>query len=309
MSVAGRFEILSPVFSGAVESSTARDAQTGETVLLHFVPADRTGSPAEVFRQLAPACPGKILASGVDAGRPFVVTDYPRDRKALLLWIRQLSRLEAPPKPAVAKPSARVAPPPPAAEAPAGATRMFDPAAIFGGSAPPPQPLEPNAPSADAAAGATRMFDPAAVFGPAAVRPTQTPAATAPAESAATRMFDPAAAFGAMPAAKPKETPEPPAAAAEGATRMFDPSALYGVSSSIPSDGLSTVKLPRAPDDDASSAQPESPSSGETRMFASQDLAGFFAGASAAGDSSTAHANDAKAENSKQPPPPKDRSR
>jgi hypothetical protein len=168
MSVAGRFEILSPVFSGAVETSTARDTQSGETVLLHLLPAGGGASPQERFQELAPACPGKILAAGMDPAtqRPFVVTDYPRDRKAFLLWVRQLSGLAAAAVPATAgPPSPSLAPPAgtAAAESPAGATRMFDSADLFGARTRGPKVSEPSPLPADAA-GATRMFDSGALF-------------------------------------------------------------------------------------------------------------------------------------------------
>ncbi len=265
MRVVGRFEILSPVLSGVVETSTARDPQTGETVLLHVLPPGHEKSPREYFLELAPGCPGKILDSGIDSETQcaFVVTDYPKDRKAVRLWIRELGGMAGPVKPAAPaaapKPAPIAGPPPkPAADVQSGATRMLDPAAIFGnaaaakpGEAPPPlvpasvkvsaakQAIDPfaafSAPAASAkpsappdappGGSATRMFDPSAVFGASAAASAKE--APAPVQDGATRMFDPSAVFGApaAPKAKGKDAPPP---SPEGGTRMFDPSAVFG---------------------------------------------------------------------------------
>src|SRR4051812_43871199 len=206
MSVVGRFEILSPVFAGAVDTSTARDPQNGETVLLHLLPAGREGSPREYFLELAPGCPGQILDDGIDSEtkRAFVVTDYPKDLKAVRLWIKEMIGIGAPSKPvkpATARQRSPVrpaqplvpAPPPPAKEA----AQFIDPFAAFTGQAAAAKP------ALAASDGATRMFDPAAIFG-------------APAASAA--------------AAKPQEQVKP-AAPPDGATRMFEPSAVFGETS------------------------------------------------------------------------------
>src|SRR3954470_21790426 len=120
MSVVGRFEILSPVFAGAVDTSTARDPQNGETVLLHLLPAGREGSPREFFLELAPGCPGQILDSGIDSEtkRAFVITDYPKDRKAVRLWIKEMIGIGVPAKPAkpaTARQRSPIATPPPVA--------------------------------------------------------------------------------------------------------------------------------------------------------------------------------------------------
>lgn len=202
MKSAGRFEIQSPIVTGVVDTYSAKDPSSGTTVLLHVLPADCGADPKAKFLEYAPGCPGKILDSGIDqdSQRPFVVTEYPKDRKALLLWIKSLSGI--PSKPAAAKP----APPPPAA-ASDGATRMFDPTAIFGGASP-PAPVPSATPASD---GATRMFDPAAIFGGGAA--LETPPQATPAGDGATRMFDPAAVFGgaaAAPAPAPEVQPSPP---------------------------------------------------------------------------------------------------
>src|ERR1051325_8345657 len=93
MKAVGRFEIRDPVVSGAVETFTARDPSSDTTVLLHLLPDGSGDSPEKKFLEFAPGCPGKILDSGVDSDsqRSYVVTDYPKDRKALLLWIKSLS--------------------------------------------------------------------------------------------------------------------------------------------------------------------------------------------------------------------------
>lgn len=198
MKSAGRYEIQSPIVTGVVDTYSAKDPSSGTTVLVHVLPADCDADPKAKFLEYAPGCPGKILDSGMDEAsqRPFVVTEYPKDRKALLLWIKSLSGI--PSKPAAAKPA-----PPPTPPASDGATRMFDPAAIFGGA---------PAPSAAAASdGATRMFDPAAIFGGAPA--SETPPQAAPAGDGATRMFDPAAVFGgaaSAPAPAPENQPSPP---------------------------------------------------------------------------------------------------
>ena len=89
MSTVGRFEILSPIFSGALETSTARDPWTGDTVLLHLLPPGRDKSPREFFSEIAPDWPGAVLDSGFDIAlnRLFVITEYPKDRKAFRLLI------------------------------------------------------------------------------------------------------------------------------------------------------------------------------------------------------------------------------
>ena len=205
MKSAGRYEIQSPINAGAVDSYTARDPESGQTVLLHVLPPGHESDPQAGFLQFAPGCPGKILDSGVDAPtqRAFVVTEYPKDRKALLLWIKSLSGIAA--KPAAPKPAT----PPPAPAGNAGATRMFDPAAIFGGA--PSAPAEkPAAAAAPAEAGGTRMFDPAAICG-APAPPAPQPSSPS-ANDGATRMFDPAAVFGggaSAPSAQPEATPAP----------------------------------------------------------------------------------------------------
>ncbi len=199
MKAVGRFEILNPVVSGTVETFTAKDPSSGATVLLHLLPADAADTPEKVFLEFAPGCPGKILDTGFDSDskRAFVVTEYPKDRKSLLLWIKSLSAL--PPKPA-----AKPAPPPSSTKSSSdGATRMFDPAAMFGGMPPADVPQPPPPPTGD---GATRMFDPSAIFGGA-------PAASADAGS--TKMFDPSAVFGGAPSSPSTAgaaTPSPAAA-------------------------------------------------------------------------------------------------
>src|ERR1051325_4428440 len=155
MGVVGRFEILSPVFSGAVDTSTARDPQSGETVLLHLLPPGHEDSPREFFLELAPGCPGRILDYGIDpeTKRAFVVTDYPKDRKAVRLWIRELSGIGTPPAPKAT---------PPASPAPTKAPVPFtDPLEAFRTPVASARPAAPEAPGD----GATRMFDPSAVFG------------------------------------------------------------------------------------------------------------------------------------------------
>ena len=214
MKSAGRYEIQSPIVTGAVDTYSARDPESGATVLLHVLPPGCEIAPREKFLEFAPGCPGKILDSGldVDSQRSFVVTEYPKDRKALLLWIKSLSAIAAKPAPAKAPPPPPVSPP-----ASDGATRMFDPSAIFG--APPAGEPVPPAAAAAATDGSTRMFDPSAIFGAA---PAEAPAqaAAAAAGDGATRMFDPAAVFGgasaptepAPPRPTPARTPHPSAA-------------------------------------------------------------------------------------------------
>ncbi len=217
MKAIGRFEIQHPVVSGVVETFTARDPSADTTVLLHLLPATATDTPEKVFLEFAPGCPGKILDSGVDPGskRGFVVTEYPKDRKSLLLWIKSLSSLPAAkpaPAPAPAKPHA-----PPASD---GATRMFDPSAMFGSAPTEAAPASTPPPTGD---GATRMFDPAAIFG-------GSPSAPAPApEAGATKMFDPSAMFGGAPsepapsAAPPASSRKTPSPHSSGPKRTTDP--------------------------------------------------------------------------------------
>ncbi len=257
MSNVGRFEILSPIFSGALDTSTARDPQTGDTVLLHLLPAGHTNAPHELFREIAPDWPGEILDSGFDATaqRSFVVTEYPKDRKAFRLLIHTLSELTVPVRPAdTAAPEpapvladqgaaadtaadllaffkAQTVSTKPAAQEPqavAAATRMFDPSAVFDSAAAPVAPAakEQPAPPQD---GATRIFDPSAVFGAAEAPPeTSSQPAAAPASDSATRMFDPSAVFGAAAPAPAKSAPPAAPREADGATRMFDPTAVFG---------------------------------------------------------------------------------
>lgn len=228
MKSAGRYEIQSAVVTGAVDTYTARDPASGGTVLLHVLPAGHESNPRASFLEFASGCPGKILDSGLDAPsqRAYVVTEYPKDRKALLLWIKSLSTIAAKPKPN--PPPKAALPPPPVPGADDGATRMFDPAAIYGGAPAnavktAPQPAVAVVKAIAAAHGqsndgGTRMFDPAAVFGTSAP-PQSSPPPSAP-EAGGTRMFDPAAVFGdAGPSpvanpdapAPPPKTPPPPA--------------------------------------------------------------------------------------------------
>lgn len=196
MKAVGRFQIQSPVVGGAVETFTAKDPSADTTVLLHLLPAGETQDPEKTFLEFAPGCPGKILDTGVDddSQRAYVVTEYPKDRKSLLLWIKSLSSL--PPKPAAAKPA-----PPPPKPASDGATRMFDPAAMFGGT-----PSTESSASAAAAPSdsATRMFDPSAIFG-------GSPQPAAAPDAGATKMFDPSAVFGGQPSSPSPATPASPA--------------------------------------------------------------------------------------------------
>ena len=257
MSVVGRFEIVSPIFSGALDTSTARDSRTGETVLLHLLPAGRQEPPRDLFLEIACDWPGQVLDSGFDPAtqRSFVVTEYPKDRKAFRLLIHTLGELRvperssAPPRPTLPNPAPgaadsaadllaffrlQTAPSPnsrPSEPAPtAGATRTFDPSAVFGSAAPQPADAHEKPTPLPAQDGATRIFDPHAVFGTAAV-PEPAEAAAA---SAATRMFDPSAVFGtSVPAAAPSK-PAPPAPAQDGATRIFDPSAIFGAPAANP---------------------------------------------------------------------------
>ena len=260
----GRFEIQSPIFSGAVETFSARDPENGNTVLLHLLPADGAGeTPEQQFLKLAPGCPGKVLHSGIDAAsqRSFVVTDYPKDRKAVLLWIKQLTLLPA--KPA--------APPPAAAKPPAAAaaTRMFDPSAVFGGAG----PAAPAAAAPKPGEGATRMFDPSAIFGgaaPASPKQASVPPATPAADGGATRMFDPAAIFGppavsaAEPAPKPAEapakTPPPktPPPFEKRTTPALDANAIFGLAKA------SAASSTPAPQE---SSAPSKPAGEFTRRF------------------------------------------
>lgn len=273
MSVVGRFEILSPIFSGALDTSTARDPGSGDTVLLHLLPSGHADAPRDLFMKIASDWPGQVLDSGVDpeTQRPFVVTEYPKDRKAFRLLIHELGRLKVPtdatepsaaPEPATPAPIAAPPPPAPAPEsdpaldllaffkaqteaaakpaakpavsvpenpAGGGATRLFDPSAVFGpaavaASAAAASPERPK--SAPVQDGATRMFDPSAVFGAAAPAPQPAPA---PANDGSTRMFDPSAVFGNTAPVAPKPVAPPPVAPPnDSATRMFDPSAVFG---------------------------------------------------------------------------------
>ncbi|MGH9520990.1 MAG: hypothetical protein ACRD3E_00500, partial [Terriglobales bacterium] len=203
---------------------SARDPDSGATVLLHVLPLGCENDPKKKFLEFAPGCPGKILDSGLDTDsqRSFVVTEYPKDRKALLLWIKSLSAIAA--KPAPPK-SAAPAPVPAPAPASDGATRMFDPSAIFG--APPSAEPLPQA-ATPASDGATRMFDPSAIFGaPPADAPAQAAAAAA---DGATRMFDPSAVFGGAsapsdtaPAARPSPPPTPHPSASHDSRPKTDP--------------------------------------------------------------------------------------
>ena len=272
MSVVGRFEILSPIFSGALDTSTARDPRTGDTVLLHLLPTGHADSPRDLFQKIASDWPGQVLDAGIDpeTQRSFVVTDYPKDRKAFRLLIHELGKLTLPPdlgapagapvskpvpEPAIAAPVASPPPPPPPSP-------QSDPAADLlaffkAQTAPPAKPPEPAADPA-ASGGATRLFDPSAVFGPGAVaasaaKASPEPSKPAPPQDGATRMFDPSAVFGA--AATPAPPPKPPAAANDGATRMFDPSAVFGMAAPAP-------PKPAAPP-----APPAPAQDGATRMF------------------------------------------
>lgn len=289
MRVVGRFEIVERIVSGACETYSARDPHSGQTVLLHLLEANGSGSPEDRFRAYAPDCPGAVLESGADpeTRRAFVVTEYPKDRKALMLWIRQLGA--AKPKPAESP-----APPlPPAASD--GATRMLDPSAIFGSAPRPPLPAVPPSPtaappSAPAPEGSTRMLDASALAShlPPALgtpHPPAKPAAAAPPaeDSKKPGAFTQAFAFpqrktGERPRIElPKAAPAPPSPAPPdtGETKAFSSAALAGMlpKTAPPVKAGPEPKSVRLASEPTPPAPP--PDTGETKAFSSAALAGM----------------------------------
>src|SRR5512146_3262063 len=89
MRFVGRFEIVKKLVSGACDTYSARDPR-GRLVLVHLL-AESEASPKELLGSWKPPVPGAILESGIDPAtqRAFVVTEYPKGRKALLLWVQR----------------------------------------------------------------------------------------------------------------------------------------------------------------------------------------------------------------------------
>lgn len=243
MRVVGRFEIVERIVSGAAETYSARDPNSAQTVLLHLLEPNRSGSPEDRFRAYAPDCPVAVLESGTDpqTQRDFVVTEYPKDRTALLLWIRQLGMGAFRPKPAE----------PPASD---GSTRVLDPPAIFAAVPRPPAPATPQ--PAPAQERSTRVLDASALAShlPPALGTPHPPAKPAepapppPDEPKKPGAFTQAFAFPARKTSErqrielPKTAPAPPAASG-GQTREFSSGALANV---LPPPPLKTGPPPKA---------------------------------------------------------------
>ncbi len=264
MKLVARFEILDEIIAGAFETYTARDPKNGETVLLHYLPAGVSGAAAEQFRMLVPGCPGEILEWGVDEStqRAFVITEYPRNRKQLFLWIRKLMSLNTGSSPT---PAPRPAGPESISAAGAG-TRMIEPSAIFGAMLQVAAAVQTSPPVPESPQASTRLFDPSAIFGVVPETATAAPIPSQAPESppGSTRLFDPSSIFGAVPetaaAAPIPQVPESP----PGPTRAFDPSAIFGA---VP-ETAAAAPIP--------SQVSESPSGG-TRLF---DPSAIFGGTS-----------------------------
>ena len=89
MRFVGPFEIVKKLVSGASDTYSARDRR-GRLVFVHLL-AESEASTNESLGPWKPPVPGAILESGIDPAtkRAFVVTEYPKGRKALLLWVQR----------------------------------------------------------------------------------------------------------------------------------------------------------------------------------------------------------------------------